>query len=214
MENNTTAELPLRLDLFSSAVIGILAGLFATIALINLGLFGKEVFGVTLTIPLVFVAFITLCIAGIAVARLAGKVLPILYKFIKFGEAGGLNWLVDLGVVNLLIFLTGFSTGFYFALFKGISFICASSNSFVWNKYWVFSGAKKQEQSKEIGKFAVATTLGMAVNIVIASLIAYFGPVIFGGLAGKTWANVATIVGSLTAMLFNFIIYKIWVFRS
>jgi len=205
---------PVKVDLFASALVGIMASLFATIALVNLDLFGKSFKGVELTVPLVFIGFIVLCIAGMVVARIGGRILPIVYKFLKFGEAGGLNWLVDLGIVNLLIFMTGFSAGIYFAIFKGVSFIAASTNSFFWNKYWVFTGGKKQDEKKEIGKFAIATTMGMAVNIAIASAIAYFGPHILSGIIDKSWANIATIIGSLTAMIFNFVIYKIWVFKN
>jgi putative flippase GtrA len=204
---------PFRTDILAAGLVGVLASLFATIALTNLGLFGTEVRGIALTIPLVFVIFIILCLAGMVVARLFTKI-PVLYKFIKFGEAGGLNWLVDLGMVNLLIFATGYSTGVYFAVFKGVAFLTAATNSFFWNKYWVFSGAKKQEEKKEIGKFATATALGMLFNIVIASVIAYLGPVLFAGIEGKTWANIATIIGSLSAMVFNFVLYKIWVFKN
>ena len=202
-----------RTDILAAGMVGVMASMFATIALTNLGLFGKSFKGVELSIPIVFGLFIVLCLAGMLFARLF-KGIPILYKFMKFGEAGGLNWLVDLGIVNLLIFATGYSAGLYFAVFKGVAFLTAATNSFFWNKYWVFSGSKKQEEKKEIGKFAIATLMGMAVNIIIASVIAYFGPTIFSGIEAKTWANIATIVGSLTAMIFNFILYKIWVFKN
>jgi putative flippase GtrA len=205
---------PFKNDLEASIIIGLLAGLFSTIVLVNLNLFGKEVFGVKLSITVLFVIFLIFCLGGIFMARLASRFWPVIYKFGKFGETGGLNWLVDLGVLNLLILLTGFSTGIYFIIFKGISFVTASTNSYFWNKWWVFRGAAKQDEVKEVGKFFVATTLGMMVNVLLASTIAFLGPHIIGGIDSKTWANIATVCGSLTAMIFNFLIYKIWVFRN
>jgi putative flippase GtrA len=209
--NNLTS---FKVDLSASVLIGLMAGLFASIVLTNLDFFGKTVAGISLSIPIVIGGFIMLCVAGIIVARVVGRLLPIFYKFGKFGEAGGLNWLVDLGIVNLLILVTGYSTGIYFILFKGISFASASTNSYFWNKFWVFRGVKKQSETKEVGKFAIATVLGMLVNIILASSIAFIGPLIFGGISSKSWANIATIVGSLTAMIFNFLLYKIWVFKD
>ncbi len=205
---------PIWLDLFAAVLIGLLAGLFATIVTVNLDFLGNTFKGVELTIPLIFGFFVVLCIVGIFGARILGRAVPLIYKFGKFGEAGGLNWLVDLGVLNLLILLTGFSTGFYFVLYKGISFVSASTNSYFWNKFWVFRGAKKQDETKEVGKFALATILGMLVNITLAGIIAYVGPLLFPGLGSKAWANIATITGSLTAMIFNFVLYKIWVFKN
>ena len=205
---------PLARDLGASVLVGVMAGIFASIVLVNLDLLGKSIAGITLNIPIVVIGFILLCVVGIITARIIGRVSPFFYKFGKFGEAGGLNWLVDLGIVNLLIYLTGFSAGVYFILFKGLSFIAASTNSYFWNKYWVFHGVKAQDKSKEIGKFAIATILGMLVNILLASLIAFLGPLVFGGISSKTWANIATVIGSLTAMIFNFLLYKIWVFKD
>lgn len=205
---------PIGVDLTASVLVGILAGLFATIVATNLDLFGKTFFGISLSIPIIFVVFAGLCVVGIFAARIAGKYLPLIYKFGKFGEAGGLNWLVDLGMLNLLILLTGFSTGGFFVLYKGVSFVTASTNSFFWNKFWVFRGAKKQKETKEISKFAIATILGMAVNVTLASLIAFVGPNLISGIESKTWANIATVIGSLTAMVFNFVLYKIWVFKN
>jgi putative flippase GtrA len=205
---------PLRVDLAASILVGLLAGLFATIVATNLDLLGDQIKGIEISAPILIAGFIALCVIGIFAARIIGKILPIFYKFGKFGEAGGLNWLVDLGVLNLLILLTGYSAGIYFVLYKGISFVAASTNSFFWNKFWVFRGAKKQDEKKEVGKFATATVMGMLVNVVLASIIAFVGPHLFANIESKTWANIATVVGSLTAMIFNFVLYKVWVFKN
>jgi len=205
---------PFKFDLTASGLLGTIAGIFAAIVASNLGLIGKTFFGVTLSVYQVFGFILVLCVVGIIIARLLGKKWPFIYNFGKFGEAGGLNWLVDLGIVNLLILFTGLSTGIYFIIFKGISFIVASTNSYFWNKLWVFWGHKKQDETKQVTKFASATTLGLIFNITLAGAIAFFGPKVYTGIDSKVWANLATIVGSLGAMLFNFTLYKIWVFKD
>ncbi len=204
----------LSFDLAAAGLLGLLAGFFAAIVAGNLGFLGQTFFGVTVSWPIIVVGFTLLCLAGIVVGRFLGKFVPFLYNFVKFGEAGGLNWLVDMGIVNLLILFTGFSTGIYFAFYKGISFIIAATNSYFWNKLWVFKGSDKQSGNKEITKFVIATALGMAVNVALAYMIAQIGPTLYSGIADKVWANYATIFGSLSAMLFNFVLYKIWVFKA
>lgn len=213
-KNSSQTMAPLSRDLGSAFLLGAMASLFASIVAKNLDFLGNSYGGITLSIPLIFILFIVLCISGIIVARLFKGRIPVLYKFGKFGETGGLNWLVDLGVMNLLIMITGIAGGIYFAIFKAVSFAAAATNSFFWNKYWVFSGAKKQKESQEVGKFALATLMGMALNVAVAYCIATFAPDIFSGISEKSWANIATIIGSLTGMMFNFVVYKIWVFKN
>jgi putative flippase GtrA len=204
----------LSFDLSAATLLGLLAGIFAAIVASNLGFLGQTFFGVTVSWPLIVIGFTLLCMAGILVGRFLARYVPFLYNFVKFGEAGGLNWLVDMGIVNLLILFTGFSAGIYFAIFKAVSFVIAATNSFFWNKLWVFKGSAKQKEGKEITKFIIATAMGMAVNVALAYTISFFGPSLFTGIADKVWANYATIAGSLTAMLFNFVLYKVWVFKA
>jgi putative flippase GtrA len=137
-----------------------------------------------------------------------------MYKFVKFGEAGGLNWLVDLGIINLLMLLTGLSGNPWASIFKAVSFTAAVSNSYFWNKLWVFYGHKKQDEKKEFGKFVTASLFGLGFNLVIFTVIKVGGPMIFDGFTSVQWANIATILGSLSAMIFNFVLYKIWVFKD
>lgn len=194
----------LQTDLLASALVGILATLFATIVVTNLN--------INISFPVLFAGFLFLCVAGIVFGRFIGKKISIAYNFLKFGEAGGLNWLMDLGVFNMLVILTGINSGIYFTIFKGISFAASATNSYFWNKFWVFEKGKTKV-GKEVTKFVVATIAGMIFNVLIASVIRFVGPTVVTTLSGNLWANIAVIAGSLSAMLFNFILYRIWVFK-
>lgn len=196
----------LKMDLGAAAIIGTVAGLLSPIVAKNNN--------INISPVILFAGFFTLCIVGILVARFIGKYMPTIYKLGKFGETGGLNWLLDLGVVNLLILITGISTGIYFVAFKAISFVVAATNSYFWNKNWVFVGGAKQTETQEISKFVIATLLGLGFNVVLASIVVYVGPMFNSSLNSVTWANLGVVVGSLGAMLFNFVLYKIWVFKS
>lgn len=197
-------ETTFKKDLIGSLIIGVAAGALSLVVIKNLAI------PVPLWSP--FIIFPVMTVSGILVGRFLGNRLPIMYKFVKFGEAGGLNWLVDFGVLNLLILLTGISAGIVFSIFKGISFIIATTNSYFWNKQWVFE-SKSKEEGKEAFKFLVSTGLGLAVNVLIASVIVFAGPKMISGVDAKVWANVAAGVGSLTAMGWNFIMYRFWVFK-
>jgi putative flippase GtrA len=204
----------LRYDLTAAALLGTLAGLFAIISATGAGVINTVILGITLSPVLVFSVFLVMCVVGILVGRFLGRFIAIMYKFVKFGEAGGLNWLVDLGVINLLMLTTGLSGSPWASIFKAISFTVAVTNSYFWNKLWVFFGHKKQDQTKEVGKFVTASLIGLGFNFVVFTGIIFVGPMFFSGFTSIQWANIATIIGSLSAMIFNFVLYKIWVFKD
>lgn len=153
------------------------------------------------------IVFPLLCAAGMLVALFFENRLRILYQFAKFFLVGGLNVLIDLGVLNLLIFLSGTGAGLLYSLFKGISFLVATVNSYFWNKYWTFKST-----GGKFDQFLVVSAIGLVVNVGVASLVVNLvGPQF--GLAVKTWANVGAILGSVVGLFWNFVGYKFIVFK-
>lgn len=196
----------LKTDLAASAIIGLLASIFSLIVILNLGL------NVPLWTP--FIVFVPLCIVGIFIARIIGANIPFFYQFGKFGEAGGLNWLVDFGFLNLFILVFSISTGIFYSIFKGISFILSVTNSYFWNKFWVFAKKDTKDEASELGKFALVSIIGLGVNVFLASLVVFVGPSFQATISPKLWANIAAAFGSLSAMMWNFLGYKFFVFKK
>lgn len=198
----------LKSDILAAAVIGILAFLFSLLVIKNL----------KLKIPYFWSAlfFIPLCLVGIYIGYLLGQKKKVIFQFAKFGETGGLNLLVDFGILNLLILLTGISTGILYSVFKGISFTSAVINSYIWNKFWVFKKrGKSEEVRKEIINFVIVSVVGLGINVLLASLLVYFSSLGHPQLQWqKIWANAGAALGSITAMMWNFIGYKFFVFKK
>jgi len=197
----------LKTDLTASFIIGVLAALFSLMLLQNLNA------KIPLWAPFLFL--VALCMGGILIARLLGNKLPVIYQFGKFGETGGLNVLIDFGVLNLLILIFQQSAGIYFVIFKTISFTAATVNSYIWNKLWVFVKKEEGEVTQEFSKFVLVTLIGLAINVSIASMVVLAGPNIFkAGFESKIWANLGAAFGALTAMMWNFVGYKFFVFKK
>ena len=210
MSKNVTKMDSWSKDLLAALLVGVIAGPLSIVVVNNLGVtlpFGIPTYALAILFPI-------LTVVGIVVARLAGKFWGTIYKFGKFGEVGGLNWLVDLGVFNLLIAVSGAAGGAVTVVYKAISFSVAVVNSYFWNRGWVFSDAQKQDQTKEAGKFLIASLLGLGFNAILYSVIKFGGQAFAPGISDIMWANIAAICGSLSAMVFNFILYKIWVFKD
>jgi len=159
-----------------------------------------------------FFGFLIFAPFALIVAYFLSKIFSVLYQFAKFGAVGTLNSFIDFGVLNLLIFLFGIESGLWFSIFKAISFLCATTNSYFWNRYWTFESSNKPKVS-EAAKFYTIAIIGAFLNISVASFI-------FSGVSRpefisvNLWANVAALGGILSAFIWNFLGYKFIVFKK
>lgn len=136
----------------------------------------------------------------------------IIRQAIKFVLVGILNTLVDLGVLNILILISGISSGLGYSLFKGVSFTAAVINSYFLNKFWTFKGLGAGKAKKEFAQFLIVSIIGFGINVGVASLVVnIIGPKF--GIGDKLWANVGAICATLAAMSWNFLGYKFIVFK-
>ncbi|PIR69412.1 MAG: hypothetical protein COU47_03515 [Candidatus Niyogibacteria bacterium CG10_big_fil_rev_8_21_14_0_10_46_36] len=172
------------------------------------------------------VGFPFLMIFGLFVGGVLSRWVRIFFQASKFAVTGFLNMAVDFGVLNLLISFTGISMGAYFSVFKGASFIVANINSYFWNKFWTFRkkipahleslesvpGAQKQAP-KEYAQFFIVSVIGLLINVGAATLVVNVVGAQFD-LGANAWANVGAVAGSAAGLLWNFIGYKLIVFKS
>jgi len=179
-------------------------------------------------IKLLPIIFPIICAVALYVAFLIGKKIAIIYQIAKFILIGGLNTLVDWGILALLIFifrssfgvlsgdtwLTVFSlTIAFYSLYKAISFVLAATNSYIWNKFWTFKRESTEKVGKEFLQFLLVTLIGFLINVVIASgIFKMISPL--GGLNADQWAIGAAVVATAVSMIWNFIGYKFIVFEQ
>lgn len=162
---------------------------------------------------------------GLRIAFFLGKKVAIIYQVAKFGLIGVLNTLVDLGVLALVTLL--FSSYFkieskdalvagvsFYSLYKALSFIVANVSSYFWNKYWTFDQGKKKQTRSEFIQFFAVSVVGFLINVFVASIVF---KTILGSLVGMTSGQLGLIgaaVGSIAGLAWNFIGYKLWVFKK
>ncbi|RJO61464.1 GtrA family protein [candidate division WS5 bacterium] len=193
-------------DYKASLIIGVVAGILSVPVVNNFGVTNPVMYAI------IALALFAMPPIGMAIARFIGKKSLSLYQFIKFAETGGLNTFVDLGVLNLLILISGISAGLYYSVFKGISFVAAILNSYFWNKHWVFeSKAKGESGEKEFAKFIAVSGGGFLVNVGVASLIVFLTKD-STAIDPKIMANIAAAIAFIMTMMWNFLGYKLVVF--
>ena len=144
-------------------------------------------------------------------------------QFIKFCVVGAANTLIDWGVLFGLMSLTGFTSGMYYSVQKGFSFIVAVINSYIFNKFWTFKAKEKERVASEFSQFMIVSVVGLIINVTIASLVVnYIAPFSLAGRIAlfmnisqdKLWGIFGAGVATIIALLWNFIGYKFWVFKK
>ena len=162
-----------------------------------------------------------------------------LKQFLKFVVVGVINTVVDLAILNLLIWLSGVGRdGAWFTVFKAISFVVAVVNSYYLNRIWVFRGDEaKKGIGTEFSKFIAISVVGAFVNVGVASLVVNIEETMVGAIHAipgisflydwfvgvvisltspdfAVWATIAALFGTAAGLLWNFLGYKFIVFRE
>lgn len=195
-------------DLFFAALNGFIIGLLAPFIFNNLGT------ALPLS-PIWFGMIIAILAAlGVAFGFWLGKVVrPFFYQLAKFGLVGVGNTVIDAGIFSLLIFLSGITNGFYISAFRTFSVFIAIVNSYLWNKYWSFQKNESEEVPKEFTHFVAISLVGMIINVGITSfLVNILGPQ--AGLSPTAWATLAGIIPVPVVLVWNFVGYKLFVFKK
>jgi len=196
-----------RIDIILSLIIGEVSAwlILAVKSNLELDFFFLRIQYLAILLPIL--AFI-----GLYFTYFLSKIKAIFFQLGKFVLTGVLNTLIDFGILNFLISLSGATEGGLYSMFKGLSFLVAVTNSYFWNKFWVFE-SKKYTSRAEYLQFIVVSAIGFGVNVGIASLVVnLIGPL--GGASPKLWANVGAIGGTLVGLTWNFLGYKFIVFKA
>jgi putative flippase GtrA len=132
------------------------------------------------------------------------------YEFFKFGLVGVLNTGVSLAVFNGLLFFSSVRQGWAIGLITFIAYIAGVTNSFFWNKWWVFRyGESGRARVEYVRFFIFATTNALLGAGIVYSLTTYLP---HPAVAPALWANIAILITFPISMLANFFAYKRFVF--
>ena len=194
-------------DLFFAAINGAFIGILAPFIFTNLA--------IKLPVPIVlFVPLLALFSAlGVAAGYLLSKIRGFFFQLSKFGLIGITNTVIDLGIYNLLIFMSDVSSGYLIAVFKSFSVLAAIVNSYIWNKFWSFEKKEVSNFGEEFTQFLLVSLVGLLLNVGITAFVVN----VIGapaGMAEKTWANIGGLTASILVLTWNFIGYKFFVFKK
>jgi len=166
---------------------------------------GKIVWILPIVFPLIF-------LFGVWFAKLISKKIAVMMQIAKFFEIGLLNTFIDFGFLNLLMGIFGETSGWQIALFNTGSFSLAVINSYFWNKYWTFE-TKGGKAERQFFQFLAVSAVGWLINTGIVFLGTNFISPLFGS-SGAMWVNIMKVFATVASMVWNFVGYKFWAFKS
>ncbi|HEX2740906.1 MAG TPA: GtrA family protein [Rubrobacter sp.] len=131
-------------------------------------------------------------------------------RFSKFTIVGLSNSVIDIGVLNLFLWLQPTREVYLLVIYNAIALVLANLNSYVWNTLWTFR-SRAEHDLRQIVLFA----LQVLVNVVVSSGLfwALIHPIIvYTEVPTYLAGNVAKIISVTVASTISFFIMRYVVF--
>ena len=129
----------------------------------------------------------------------------LIHEILKFGIVGGIGFVVQLGVTDVLHLKLG--VGPLTAILIG--YVVATVVTFLGNRHWAFKHRQGKGLQHETLLFVVLNVVGLAIQEAVVA-IAHYGLHQTSGLS----YNVANIIGISLGTLFRLWSYRKWVFLA
>ncbi len=134
----------------------------------------------------------------------------LLHEAAKFGVVGGLGFVVDVGIFNLLRFAGDPGVLEHKPLTaKAISVAVATVVTYLGNRHWTWAERQRSGAGREVALFFVLNGIGMAIALGCLA-VSHYVLDLTSPLADNVSANV---VGLVLGMIFRFWSYRTFVFR-
>jgi putative flippase GtrA len=132
-----------------------------------------------------------------------------LRQVLRFGLAGGLNTLVDVLILNGLLWLFPTTSTPRLLAYNSLAYSLGAINSFLLNKYWTF-GQKQRTTRGELARFTLITLCGIGWSTIILWLAGLSLPTIL--VNATVWANASKVVAIAGTALISYLGMRLWVF--
>ncbi len=134
-------------------------------------------------------------------------------QFSVFVVIGGINTTIDFAVLNMAMYLTGITNGSGLFVLNTISFFVAVINSYFMNKYWTFKDVTRNQEETKFAQFIAVSVAGSGINSsIVAGITTFIAPVF--GISPVLWANIAKLLATGISLIWNFVGYKLFVFKK
>ncbi len=131
-------------------------------------------------------------------------------RFSKFSMVGFANAAVDIGTLNLLLWLSPTREAWLLAIYNLVALVLANINSYFGNAFWTFRGQANHGR-RQTSLFFLQALANIAVSnglfyLLVRTLLVY--DVVPGWIAG----NVAKVISIVVASVMSFFLMRYFVF--
>jgi len=141
---------------------------------------------------------------------LRNRLLALVRELTKFGTVGGVAFVVDLVIFNVLL-----QVGFETLAAKTCSTVVAATVAFVGNRFWTWRHREHHNMARQYTTFFVLNAVGLSIGLACLAISHYalgqFWPVLQSRLADNISGQ---LIGTALGTLFRFWSYKRFVFRA
>jgi len=88
-------------------------------------------------------------------------------RFVKFAIVGAIGAVLDFAVMNLLVAFAHAP----FVVAGTISFICAVSSNFTWNRLWTYPESRSKPLLGQLGQFTLVNAAGLLIRVPILKFL-------------------------------------------
>ena len=131
-------------------------------------------------------------------------------ELMKFGVVGGVAFVVDVGLFNLLRAHGPEGIHGWAIAAKTVAVVAAIAVNWIGNRVWTFrSRTRRTDTAREAVEFFIASVAGSLVALACLG-VSHYGLHLTSAFADNISANV---VGLVLGSLLRFVAYRQWVFR-
>lgn len=139
-------------------------------------------------------------------------------RFFRFLVVGALGALIDFGMMNLLTHL--FQSPLVIA--GTLSFICAVTSNFIWNRYWTYPDSRSRPIGRQLAMFFAVNAAGVAIRVPILKFIEPPLERVFiqqhlqyAGFSAEFLAKNFTLAVAVgVVLLWNFFVNRYWTYND
>lgn len=139
-------------------------------------------------------------------------------RFWKFCVVGLIGFVVDFGVMNLILHFSSAPS----TLASSISFTVAVISNYFWNHFWVYPDSRNKSMAKQIWQFFLVSLIGLGIRYLLFKTID--SPII--RLVGNSLPanstvdpqilghNITLVISIGIVMLWNFFANRFWTYND
>jgi putative flippase GtrA len=132
-------------------------------------------------------------------------------RFSKFTVVGFANAVVDIGTLNLFLWLASTRDPSVLTLYNGVALVLANLNSYVWNTRWTFRSRAKRRDLRQRMLFALQALANISVSNGLFFVL--IRPVrVYTDVPAYLAGNLAKIISVVVASTISFFVMRYLVF--